>query len=169
MMARKSPPPLPKLKQLLNYDPQTGLFTWLENRGRNGNGAKAGDAAGYIDKTTGYVKIHVDGYYGLGHRLAWYFMTGENPDVIDHINRIRHDNRFINLRTCRMQENLWNLSTSPRSKSGVRNVSWCAAKSKWQICLKKDGKSIHFGYVEDLELADVVAKSAREKYFGEFA
>lgn len=168
-MAIKSLPPLSRLMELLNYEPSTGLFTWRVNRGRNGNGARAGDVAGCIDRTTGYVKLYVDGYNGLAHRLAWYFMTGENPNVIDHINRVRHDNRFINLRDCRVQENLWNLNTRSRSKSGIRNVSWSSAKSKWQICLKKDGKSMHFGYTDDIELAELIAKSAREKYFGDFA
>lgn len=84
-----------KLKKLISYDPETGLFTRLVSS-RTGR-ALAGFV--YTPKSWNtYQQIKIDGVQYNAHRLAWAFMTGEQPDVIDHINGLRHDNRFINLR-----------------------------------------------------------------------
>lgn len=82
-----------QLKQLLHYDPLTGVFTRLVNRGRYRAGATAGyDNHGYTD-----IRIGSRGY--RAHRLAWLYMTGTWPvHEIDHRNDVKHDNRWVNLR-----------------------------------------------------------------------
>ena len=97
-----------KLKSLLDYNPETGVFTWkrrtdIENlRIRNGwNSKYAGRQAGSKVKTPHLPYIRIAGY--LAHRLAWLYMTGEWPEEgkeIDHINGDASDNRFCNLKAC---------------------------------------------------------------------
>lgn len=82
------------LKSLLYYDPETGIFVWLVTRQRSPAGKEAG---GYDEK--GYRRICVNGTKVRAHRLAWLYMTGEWPeDQLDHINGLKDDNRFVNLR-----------------------------------------------------------------------
>lgn len=83
-----------KLLRMLDYSPETGEFTWKQNRNRS---AMKGMKAGTINKTTGYVYIRIDGYTHAAHNLAWFYVTKEWPIEIDHDNRIRHDNRWANL------------------------------------------------------------------------
>ena len=84
-----------RLRELLQYDPETGVFTRLV---KTSNGIKVGDVAGTAD-ARGYILIRVDGWLHLAHRLAWLHMTCEWPKgMIDHINGVRDDNRWSNLR-----------------------------------------------------------------------
>lgn len=82
------------LQELLHYNPETGIFTWLVSRSRT----RAGEIADYVNNR-GYVRIRICSVEYLAHRLAWLYMTGGWPkDQIDHINGIRNDNRWANLR-----------------------------------------------------------------------
>jgi hypothetical protein len=89
------------LKQILDYTPQTGVFTWRINRPPRG---KAGAPAGY-DNGSGYIKISVNGIAYYSHRLAFLWMLGEHPDIVDHINGVRNDNRWANLRSVTQIQN----------------------------------------------------------------
>lgn len=85
-----------KLKELLHYDPGTGVFTWLIQASKN---VHVGDLAGCLDRYNGYARICFCGVSYLAHRLAWLYMTGKWPEEgIDHRNGIRSDNRWENLR-----------------------------------------------------------------------
>src|SRR3989304_2031824 len=98
-MARKPLGPLgpitqSALKQIIHYDPDTGVFTWIVNRGRK---AKSGYLAGVISDL-GYRRIQISGRKHYAGRLAWLYMTGSQPvNEIDHINGVRDDDRFSNL------------------------------------------------------------------------
>ncbi len=95
----------------LNYNEETGIFTWKKSRGNQ----KAGSQAGTIDGH-GYVCIQINRKPHRAHNIAWRFVHGVWPKYsIDHINRDRADNRIINLRDIPFNENLAN---SPRSKGG---------------------------------------------------
>lgn len=84
---------LERVKELLNYDPETGLFSWNAKRGRCAKLAVAGSWNSY-----GYRRITVDGRGYPAHRLAWLHVHGRWPQgEIDHINGIKHDNRLANL------------------------------------------------------------------------
>src|ERR1035437_5724966 len=98
-----------KLKELLHYDPETGLFTWKNTRH---NAVKIGAIAGYWRKD-GYVGIYVLGHHYLAHRIAWLYMTCEWPEFeIDHENRKYSDNRWKNLREATHLQNMHNVSRS---------------------------------------------------------
>ena len=85
---------LQRLKELVSYDPETGIFTRKES---STNRVKTGSEVGWLDVSTGYVRIMLDRKTYRAHRLAWYYMTGDDVQFIDHINRDRSDNRFSNL------------------------------------------------------------------------
>jgi len=98
------------IKNLLSYNPETGKFKWEKSRGTR----KKGDEAGSLDGH-GYICIQINRKPHRAHNIAWLFITGNWPELsIDHINRVRDDNRAINLREISFSENLLN---SPRSKS----------------------------------------------------
>lgn len=114
-----------RLKELMVYDPDTGLFTWRKTKGR----AKAGSAAGCKD-AYGYKVIRVDGLLYKAHRLAWLYTYGEWPEgLLDHINRNPADNRIANLREASQSENMHNANR--KSKSGVPGVRWREERSRW--------------------------------------
>ena len=99
MNTPKPLPPIELLRLLLDYNPETGVLTWRVSRG----GKKPGDRAGTINRN-GYraISIQNDGKGKLykASRLAWAHYNGEDPGlmVVDHINRVRDDNRICNLR-----------------------------------------------------------------------
>lgn len=81
------------VRDVLDYDPDTGLFTWIANY----HASKVGTVAGTKGRL-GYIVIRCSGVPYFAHRLAWYFVHGEQPYIIDHINHDRSDNRIANLR-----------------------------------------------------------------------
>lgn len=83
-----------RLRELVHYDPETGVFT---RRVSTANSAQIGQRAG-CHNSDGYLQFCVDGRNRRSARLAWLYMTGQWPDQIDHINGIRDDDRFSNLR-----------------------------------------------------------------------
>lgn len=103
-----------RLKELLHYNEETGVFTW---KIRCGARALAGNAAG--SKTSeGYFGLHVKGVSYLSHRLAWLYVNGEFPkDEIDHINGDKSDNRIENLRESTRQGNNQNLRKCQKNSS----------------------------------------------------
>lgn len=145
------------IEDQLSYDPETGVLTWLTSRGKRKVGSRAG---ALMNK--GYRRIMVNGKRYLEHRLAYYLMTGEWPELeIDHKNRIRSDNRWTNLRTATDQQNAWNAEAY--GESGVRGVHKHAGK--WQVT---DAYGKYACVTDDLEFAKELAYSSRQERYGEF-
>lgn len=132
---------LSRLQELLSYDPASGTFTWLAHRN---SGATVGDLAGSLN-TDGYVVIGIDGKIYSGHRLAWFYQTGSWPkNEIDHVNHVRSDNRWSNLREETRQGNLMNKAKSKRNSSGHSGVYKTTA-GNWiaRICIQR--KQVNLG------------------------
>lgn len=140
-----------ELEQWLSYDPETGIFTWLVNRGKARSGKKAGSLNGRR-----YLAIRIDGKSYSAHRLAWLAFYGEWPiGEIDHINRIKTDNRIANLRVASSSQNEWNKNLQKNNKSGYRGVSWCTNELRWRAGIKINGRQIRIGTYDTPEEASV--------------
>ncbi len=83
-----------RLRALLDYDPLTGVFRWRVNRGR----VRAGAVAGHT-KRDGYTEIIIDYRKRPAHTLAWFYVLGEYPNMLDHINGVRDDKSHCQLTT----------------------------------------------------------------------
>lgn len=157
-----------RLKELLHYDPDTGVFTRLGIAGRNGSTRSVGSVAGSVSKSTGYVRITVDYQEYLAHRLAWLYMTGEWPDLkIDHKNTVKTDNRWLNLRKATDTQNAANRKAKATSATGLKGVT--PESGKWRAEIKVGGKSKRLGLYSTPELAAKAYADAASKIHGEFA
>lgn len=156
-----------RLKECLNYDPATGLFTshqWLDKRGRSCGGRIAGC------EKDGYIVIRIDYVLYRAHRLAWLYMTGAWPaGEIDHINMVRSDNRWLNLRNATQSQNNFNRKVYSRNKIGVKGVCFDAARQKYLAQIRKDGKGYHLGRFDTIEEASAAYVRAATLLHGSFA
>ena len=151
-----------KLKELLHYDPSTGILTWRGTRkGVVGANTPAGTPDGH-----GYIQITADGGIYRAHRLAWMYVHGEfPPDQTDHINGIKTDNRIENLRCVDNKENGKNMRRSSRNTSGVTGVSFLKSKQKWHATIFVNGERKHIGLSHSIKEAAAMRKRA-EKFYG---
>ena len=146
------------------FDYKNGELYWKTSKGSAKSGKKAGclDGKGYIQ-----VKINTRSY--KIHQLIFFIKYGYIPKEIDHINGIRNDNRIENLRAVTTSQNQQNSKIGKNNTSGYKNVTWDYLVKKWRVQINIKGKNKYLGVFEDLELADLVAQEARNKYHGEFA
>lgn len=151
-----------RARELLGYDPETGVLRWRVNRC---NVVRSGDEAGYI-KGDGYRRIRIDGRDYLAHRIAFLIMEGRWPrDEIDHINRVKDNNRWINLREVSHQENGRNASRRSDNTSGHTGICWDKQGGKWRAHIRLNGRRKHLGRFDDLADA-IVARKAAELQHG---
>jgi hypothetical protein len=149
-----------RLKELLDYDPETGVFT---RKVRTTSKIHVGDAAGGLD-SKGYLLIRVDGKRYIAHRLAWLYIHGCWPDKdLDHINRIKTDNRIGNLREVTKAQNQWNTSSYKNNTSGYPGVSWHRKDKKWRARISIHGKYMFLGNYATPEAAYVAYMEAKEQ------
>jgi hypothetical protein len=153
-----------RLKELLTYDPETGIFTWNICSGN----ARVGAAAGAI-KSNGYITIGIDKKRYHAHRLAWFYIYNEWPLLdIDHINRIKTDNRLCNLRVVSRSENLLNTKVRKDSLSGFNGLYWDESRKRWAVRAWVNGAVKHIARVKTLAEALKLRKNAESAYRGEF-
>lgn len=128
------------IKEYLSYDPLTGLFTRIKNKGR----WKVGNIVGYKRKDK-RLDIHFNGKDYLAHRLAWWFVYGSIPEYdVDHINGDPTDNRIVNLRLDIHRLNPQNTSKlRDANTSGYTGVN--KHNNKWQAKIGVKGKQIYLG------------------------
>lgn len=158
------------LKAILEYDPATGIFSWLVVKRCAGGRTKIGQKAGFIRAGDGYVFIGIDGFAYQAQNLAWLYMTGEWPqDIVDHENRNRADNRWVNLRPATWVQNCQNKNIRSDNKSGVTGVSFDAARGKWAARIRVDGRYLSLGRHSSKDDAISARRAAELRYFGEFA
>jgi hypothetical protein len=139
------------LHATLMYDPETGIFT---NRFTRHYKSVEGDVAGAID-ALGYVIIKLFGESYKAHRLAFLYMEGSFPEEdTDHINRIRSDNRWVNLRRASTSQNLMNRPVFSNNKTGFTGV-FKRENGKFRVYVDADGSRTNGGTFTNYE--DAVA------------
>jgi hypothetical protein len=151
-----------ELRELLHYDPLTGVFTWLIANGRR---IHVGDEAGW-EQSRGYRQITINNKMYLASRLAWLYMIGVWPkNLIDHIDTNQHNNKWDNLREATHSQNKCNTTLTKANTTGVKNVSYNSRKRKWKVQISKK----FLGYFDKIEDAEAVAKIKRKELHGDFA
>lgn len=147
-----------ELRQVLNYDAASGMFTarmCTPNR-------PVGALAGGVNKSTGYYKVSVYGRQYFAHRLAWLYVHGEWPEAdIDHINRDKLDNRISNLREVDRSTNLQNRDLPPK-KSGFVGVTKNKHYDRWAATITTEGRKRHLGMYSSPEDAHAAYTAARK-------
>lgn len=153
-----------RLLKLISYNPLTGTFTCLVRRGRQSAGSVTGNIGNH-----GYIQLAIDKQMYLGHRLAFFYMTGRWPIEVDHKNGTKTDNRWTNLREATRSENSTNVARKAHNRSGFKGVSWHSSRGKWFAFIQKNGAQQFLGYFNDPVLAHEAYKNAAAILHGEFA
>jgi hypothetical protein len=128
---------------------------------------KPNSVVGYFDDE-GYIKTKFKKKIYFVHRIIYLLTHKECPDVIDHINGIKNDNRPENLRASTVATNCQNRFDT-HSNCGVKGVHKLKNGTGYQVYINLDGKRKRLGTYQDIELAELVAFEARSKYHGAFA
>lgn len=162
--------PLPNaeyLREILKYNPATGEITWKKP---NANNVKQGQRAGAVN-SRGYTKIGIHSIEYMAHRIAWTYMTGEDPGdmLIDHIDGDTTNNRFNNLRLASKAENTRNAKKYKHNTSGFKGVCWHNETKKWRAQIRCDYRLVHLGLFDTPELAHMAYCKAAAELHGEFA
>jgi hypothetical protein len=150
------------LQDLFEY--KNGELYWKKNKGV----AKKGDKAGISSKNRQLIKLNQK---IIGeHRLIYLYHYGILPKLdIDHIDGNPSNNKIENLRIATDAENRWNTKKYKINTSGYKNVVFDKFRNKWEVKLNVNNKKIFLGRYKDIELADLVATMAREKYHKGYA
>jgi hypothetical protein len=148
-----------RLKQLLDYDPETGVFKWRES---NSNRAPVGSVVRGLSRG-GYLRARLDGRLYYCHRLAWLYVYAKWPsEHLDHVNHNRSDNRLCNLREASNSENMQNRAgPTVRSTTGTLGVGVMPG-GRFRAQIVVEGKNTYLGCfdsVEDAESAYLAAKA----------
>ena len=154
-----------RLREVLAYDAETGVFTWRDNRGSR---APAGSVAGNVSHQRGYRQIRVDYNRYLAHRLAWLYVYGEWPAAqIDHINGQTEDNRIVNLRPATQRQNCLNSATRSHNEFGHRNIR--KKGGKFEVMFSSGKKRVFHKSCSTLEDAIALRDVMARRLHGEFA
>lgn len=148
-----------KLKKVLAYDGETGALTWLVSVAKN---VKAGAKAGCL-KENGYIQIGFAGRVYTAHRLAFALTYGEwPPEMVDHINGVRSDNRMQNLRMVSCSENMQNIKRAPKSSStGLLGATPNRNRTGFRSFIRAGGEKRYLGVYATAEEASQAYLAAK--------
>lgn len=177
-MLKKTLPDVDFLRELLDYNPGSGLLTWRARslsmfsaaNGRSAENCHAVWNAKHAGKLAGskrtYIVIKVEGEGYLAHRLAWKMMTGSEPGEIDHRDRNKHNNRWANLRDAGHAVNMRNRPASRLNTSGHKHIHWSAKLGRWVVQLSVPGRGQRQIAWEATLPAAIAARDAAYSRFG---
>lgn len=148
-----------RLKEVLHYNPDTGAFTWIK-RTSNYSRIQIGDTLKCLN-SDGYITTFIDRSPYKAHRLAFLYMAGRWPSRIDHVNGVRNDNKWLNLRECTVGQNNQN-QRRPQKGNPYLGVHWHKYHKKWaaQITVKKTRSFLGY-YGTPEEARDVYINAKR--------
>lgn len=154
-----------ELRKVLDYDPTTGLFTWKVKTCRK---VVPGRVAGHKNRM-GYVIIGLAGSEYYAHRIAWLWMTGEWPGIIDHRDGDTGNNAWANLRPATYQQNGLNARRACTNTSGYKGAYWHRAAKRWAAAITVMNRALHLGLFDTPEQAHAAYVSAAELIDPDFA
>lgn len=157
----KVSPLLSVLNFPLLYSPDTGEFFWAEDTGKK----KKDSLAGSLNKSLGYWTIRYNKKLYYAHRLAFLALTGDLPEShVDHINGIRSDNRWCNLRPASHRQNLSYRGKPKNNTSGQKGVYWATRDKVWVAAFANR----KLGHFKDFESACECYKEHTKVLLGDF-
>jgi hypothetical protein len=130
----------------IDYNKETGKFYYKKRnfgdnptpRQKQFNAIYPGKEAGFSNGE-GYIKISIEKKIFYAHRLAFLIVTGKTPEFVDHINLNRSDNRWMNLRECKLTENASNATQRNKNKTKLKGVSWSKSNDCWRMDIQHKG------------------------------
>ena len=150
------------LKSILHYNPDTGIFTRIKRT--HHNCSPIGSIVGTIHDE--YLDIRLFRKDYRAHRLAFLYMNGALPELqVDHVNHVKTDNRWCNLRLVTNQFNQRNVPIQNNNKSGFTGVCWYKPLNKWCSQIRHNNKVIHLGYFDNKDDA-ISARISANKLYG---
>lgn len=154
------------VREILDYNPDTGVFTWKVARSRT----RVGSVAGYFQASRGYWLIKIYGRLYPAHRLAWLYVHGTWPaDQLDHRNRQRADNRIENLREATQTQNNANQGLASHNTSGAKGIYFRKTSGRWFAEIRCGGTYRWLGSFATPEEAQKSYAAAASEVFGEYA
>lgn len=178
-MAKRLLPTPEQLRQLLDYNPETGKLFWkarpVEMFAKRGKQSRETGATAWNNRWAGKEAFTANGTYGYkvgavnfvntsAHRVIWALHFGEWPkEQIDHINGVKDDNRIVNLREVNDAENRKNMKLRADNESGVCGVAWSPPSQKWRVQIRANGIRHHIGLYSDFSEAVAARKAAEAK------
>lgn len=163
---------IPYIRQCFSYCPATGSLYWTE-RPREHFASEAayktylhrvGQSAGGIDTSTGYRVVGLGGKIHYAHRIAWALHHGAWPDVIDHINGDKLDNKIENLRSVTQMENAKNARLGRNNSSGANGVGFDKRSNKWRARIMAGYREVYSALFDQKEDAIKARESAQVAY-----
>ncbi len=153
-----------RLRAVLNYDPNTGVFYFRFPRGNRSAGAVAGSP-----NSLGYIMLNIDGQKYHAHRLVWLYVHGRWPThQIDHIDCDPSNNRLMNLREATQSQNNRNGRLRRNNSSGLKGAYFFKRDQRWMSAIRVDGRQLHLGYFETKEEAHAAYITAARTYAGQY-
>lgn len=156
------------VKTLFSYNLDTGILTRKVTIGTN---AKEGTAAGHIHAKRGYVTVIINGQSYSAHRVIWLYMTEDNlpkTSHIDHVNGIKSDNRWCNLRLATRSENNSNVKLRADNKSGIKGLRFADSYIDCKVAFNRKTHQKTFK-LDQLEEAKAWLENTRASLHGDFA
>lgn len=145
------------LRELLDYNPENGIFTWR----------KTGKIAGNLNPN-GHVYIGIRGYYFKAHRLAWFYIYEEWAGLLDHKDQRASNNAISNLRKATASQNQANKSIYINNMLRVKGVKE-KPSGRYEARIRVNKRLLYLGTFDTIEEAREAYKQAAIEHFGEFA
>lgn len=151
-----------RVRELMQYDPETGVFKWLVKPNRN---IRVGEVVGTSRGSGQCLQTKIDGYFYRLHRLAWLYVYGSWPEAdIDHIDGNPANNALANLRDVSRSVNLQNRrkAMGHNKSAGILGVS--KKRNKWRARIKVNGRQISLGHFDTIEEAQAAYLTAKREH-----
>lgn len=160
-----------RLKEIIHYDPDTGIFTQITARRRWGSiaaGTRLGVKAYRKKVIPLYIRLNIDGIPYLAHRVAVLYMTGRWPILpfVDHIDTDPFNNRWLNLREATHSQNCANRGAT---REGALKWAYAAPNGKWKSIIAVGKKQKYLGTFNTANEAHLAAFEIAKDIHGQFA